>query len=164
MARFIQQHSNSNIIVINIPHRYDLHRNSVINLEIQAVNRKLNKLTEVFSHVDIVEIDLNRKHFTTHGMHLNKTGKERLSKLIVTQICSLVNGNNKDTPVIPLHWKDEFADKQTTVNSLPEQETTCSVSTDWNKPYCTVTEDKSLNRVTTRNRKLPITRSNDFLW
>jgi len=79
-------------------------------------------------------------------------------------ISYLVNGNNKDTPVIPLQWKDEFADKQNTVNSLPEQETTCSVSTDWNKPYCTVTEDKSLNRVTTRNRKLPITRSNDFLW
>ena len=64
MAQFMQKHSNSNIIVVNIPHRYDLDRNSVINLEIQAVNRKLNKMAKVFSHVAIVETDLNRKYFT----------------------------------------------------------------------------------------------------
>jgi hypothetical protein len=163
MAQFMQKDSNSNIVVVNIPHRYDMDRNSVINLEIQAVNRKLNKMARVFSHVAIVENDLNRKYFTRHGMHLNKNGKECLSKLIATQICRLVNGNNKDVPVIPLNWKDEFTDKQNTVNSLSEQKTTCSISLDWKKPDGSVTEDRSLNRVITRNRKLPVTRSNDFL-
>jgi lysophospholipase L1-like esterase len=64
MAQFMQKHINSNIIVVNIPHRYDMDRNSVTNLEIQAVNRELNKMAKVFSHVAIVETDLNRKYFT----------------------------------------------------------------------------------------------------
>ena len=164
MAQFMQKHSNSNIIVVNIPHRYDLDRNSVSNLETHAVNRKLIKMAKVFSHVAIVETDLNRKYFTRHGMHLNKSGKEWLSKLIATQICRLVNSNNKAVPVIPLNWKDEFTDKQNTVNSLAEQKTTCPISLDWNKPDGSVAEDKSLNRVSTRNRKLPVMRSKDFLW
>ena len=33
----------------------------------------------------------------------------------------------------------------------------------WNKSDGSILEDKSLNRVTTRNRKLPVTRSKDFL-
>ena len=77
----MQKHNNSNIIVINIPHRYNMDRNSVTNLEIQAVNRKLNKMAKVFSHVATVETDLNRRYFTRHGMHLNKSGKEWLSKV-----------------------------------------------------------------------------------
>jgi hypothetical protein len=103
MAQFMQKHNNSNIIVVNIPHRYDMDRNSVTNLEIQAVNRKANKMAKVFSHVTIVQTDSNRKHFTGYGMHLNKSGKEWLSKLIATQICRLVKSNNKDVPVIPLN-------------------------------------------------------------
>jgi hypothetical protein len=42
-------------------------RNSVTNLEIQAVNRKLNKMAKVFSLVAVVETDLNRKCFTQTG-------------------------------------------------------------------------------------------------
>jgi hypothetical protein len=40
MAQFIQKHNNSNIVDVNIPHRYDMDGNSLTNLEIQAVNRK----------------------------------------------------------------------------------------------------------------------------
>jgi len=60
-------------------------------------------MAKVFSHVAIVEIGLNRKYFTQHGMHLNKSGKEWLSKLIATQICRLVNSINRDVPVIALN-------------------------------------------------------------
>lgn len=61
MTQFMQKHNNRNIIVVNIPHRYDMDKNSVANLEIQTVNRKLNKTAKVFSHVTVVETDLNRK-------------------------------------------------------------------------------------------------------
>jgi len=47
----------------------------VSDLEIQAFNRNLSKTAKVFSHIAIVEIDLNRKYFNQHGMHLNNTGK-----------------------------------------------------------------------------------------
>ena len=72
------------------------------------------------------------------------------------------NSNNKDVPVFPLKWKDEFTDKQNTVNPLSEQKTTCPISLGWNKPDGCVAEEKSLNRVITHNRKLPVTRSKDF--
>ena len=116
MTQFMHKHNNSNIIVINIAHRYNMDRNSVTNLEIQAVNRKLNKMAKVFNHVAIVETELKRKYFTQHNMHLNKSGKEWLSKLISTQKCRVVNSNNRAVPVIALNWKDESADKQNTVN------------------------------------------------
>jgi hypothetical protein len=97
-------------------------------------------------------------------MHLNKSGKECLSKLIATQICRLAKSNNRDVPVIALNWKDESTDKQNTVNSLSQRKTTCPVSLGWNKSDGSVSEDKSLSRVITHNRKLPVTRSKDFLW
>ena len=61
MTQFMQKHNNRNITVVNIPHRYDMDKNSVTNLEIQTVNRKLNKTAKVFSQVTVVETDLNRK-------------------------------------------------------------------------------------------------------
>ena len=48
------------------------------------------------------------------------------------------------------------------VYSLFEQKTTCPISLGWNKPDGSKSEDKSLNRVTTRNRKLPVKRSKIF--
>jgi hypothetical protein len=95
-------------------------------------------------------------------MHLNKSSKEWLSKLIATKICRIVKSNNRDVPVIALNWQDESTDKQNSVNSLSEQKTTCPVSLGWNKPDGSASEDKSLNRVITDNRKLPVTRSKDF--
>jgi hypothetical protein len=115
MTKFMQEYSNNNIAVVNILHRY-MDRNSVTNLEIQAFNRKLNKMIKIFSHVAVVETDSHRKYFTQHGRHRNKSGKEWLSKLIATQICRLVKSKNRDVSEITLNWKDESADKQNTVN------------------------------------------------
>jgi lysophospholipase L1-like esterase len=147
IARIMQKYNNSNIVIVNIPHRYDLNKNSVINLEIQECNKKLSKIARVFNHVTMIEADLGRKYFTRHGMHLNNSGKECLSNLIATQINRLANGNNKGVPVVPLSWKEELTDKQNIIN-LDNM----------------IIEDKSSNKVVTRSRRLPVTRSNDFLW
>ena len=59
MAGFVQKHNNTNIIIVNIPHRYDLDRTSVINSEIQAFNRQIIlKVAKAYSHVTIVDTDL----------------------------------------------------------------------------------------------------------
>ena len=47
--------------------------------------------------------------------------------------------------------------------SLFEHKPTCPISLGWNKPDDSTSQDKSLNRVTTSNRKLPVTRSKNFL-
>jgi hypothetical protein len=102
MTQFIQENTHSNIIIVNIPPRHDMDRHSVTNLEIQATNRKLNKIATVYNNVTIIESNLHRKYFTRHGMHLNKHTKELLSKQIVSQIHRLVESNSKDIPIIPL--------------------------------------------------------------
>jgi hypothetical protein len=150
LARLIQRFRNINIIVVNVPHRYDLNRNSAINQEIQEFNNKLKKIARVFSQVVIVETDLDRKYFTRHGLHLNNRGKEYLSKLIATQINRLIHGKKQDVPAVPLNWTDELSDKLNLVN-----------------PVTMTTEEIpeiSLNRTASRSRRLPVTRSNDFLW
>jgi lysophospholipase L1-like esterase len=89
MTRFVQKY-NTNIIVVKIPHRYNLNRTLVVNSEMHAFNRQLLKVAKAYSHVTIVETDSDRKLFTQHGMHLNKRGMEWLSKLLATQISRLV--------------------------------------------------------------------------
>jgi lysophospholipase L1-like esterase len=41
MTCFVQKYNNTNIIIVNIPHRYYLDRTSVVNSEIHAFNRQL---------------------------------------------------------------------------------------------------------------------------
>lgn len=162
MTQFIQENTHSNIIIVNIPPRHDIGSNSMTNLEIQAANRKLNRIAKAYNNVTIVESNLHRKYFTRHGMHLNKHGKEWLSKQIATQIHRLVESNSKDTPIIPLKWKIEPISKQNSANPLLEQTITCPINP--NKPNGSVTVETLTNRVPNRNRRLPITRSDDFLW
>jgi hypothetical protein len=78
MTQFIQENTNSNIIIVNIPPMHDMDKISVTNLEIQATNRKLNKIATVYNNVTIIESYLYRKYFTRHDMHLNKHSKEWL--------------------------------------------------------------------------------------
>jgi len=120
MLKFMQKYATTNIIIVNIPHRYDKNWNSVTNSDIQACNRKLNKIVERFSHVTVVGVDSIRKHFTQQGMHLNKKDKEWISRLIATQINKLTTGKNGDTHEITLNWKDELPNKQTIVQVQSE--------------------------------------------
>jgi hypothetical protein len=162
MSQFMQKYVNTNIIVVNIPHRHDMDRNSVTNLESQAINRNLKKMAKVFSHVVLVEVDSNRKYFTPHGMHLNKSGKEWLSKLIATQICRLVKSKNRAIPVIALNWEDELADKQNTVHMHTESKT----APDQNNSSETEVTHKEIVvcRTSSRHKRVAITRKKDFLW
>jgi len=75
---------------VNISTRHDIGSNSASNLESHAANRKLSKITKAYNNVTIVDSNLHRKCCTRHGFHLNKYGKEWLSKLIATQILILV--------------------------------------------------------------------------
>jgi len=95
MIQFMQKYKNTNIIFVNIHQKLDLWKDSKINLEIQTFNAKLNKITKIFSHVTLVEIDFNRKYFTKHGLHLNNSGKEWFAKVTVSQIDKFINDINK---------------------------------------------------------------------
>jgi lysophospholipase L1-like esterase len=75
MIHFIQKYNNTNIIILNIPHRHNLANVAKINSCIQAYNSKLKNILKAFKHVSLVEMSTNRRHFTKHGFHLNNFGK-----------------------------------------------------------------------------------------
>ena len=64
--------------------------------------------------------------------------------------------------MIPLKWKLEPISKQDLANPLLEQ--TVTSPTNPTKLSGSVNAEKSANRVFNQNRRLPITRSDDFLW
>jgi len=109
-----------------------------------------------------VDSDIHRECFTRHGLHLNKYGKERLSKLIAAQIYKLVGDNSKNALMIPLKWETEPLRKQNPTNPLPEQIVTCTIDPNKLKDSGTLTVEALNNRECKRNRRLPITRSDDF--
>ena len=164
MTQFIQKNNHSNIVIVNIPPRHDMDRHSVTNLEIQAANRQLNKIANEYNNVTTIDTDLHRKYFTRHGMHLNKLGKEWLSKQIATQINRFVESKSKDASKIPLKWKIEPIDKQNAANTLIEQKAECPINATRNRQENSSATDLLTNRAPNRNRRLPVTRSNDFLW
>jgi hypothetical protein len=77
---FIVKYSNTNIIIVNLPQRYDQQITSKSNLFIQAFNHKLNKIAKMFNHVSVVEMYSDRRLYTRHGLHMNYQGKEMFAK------------------------------------------------------------------------------------
>jgi hypothetical protein len=98
-------------------------------------------------------------------MHLNKRGKERLSKSLSILITKLVINKGRDTPKIALNWKDESAINQDheihmTSMSPPDQ----SNNTNNKIQIETLHTETVIPRSSNRQKRLPITRNKDFLW
>ena len=158
MVKFIQEYSNTNIVIVNIPHRYDLMNLDKMNMCIQAYNSKLKTLLKSFKHVSLVEMSNVRRYYTRHGLHLNSQGKEWLAKKIVKQIELLIEIASKDNPAIPLKWLDK---PMNLINN------NIRLTSDSNTVEGIIPTSQSLNnprRTSTRNKKVPITMSKDFLW
>jgi hypothetical protein len=104
-----QRYKNTNITIVNAPKRYDLIQTSCLNAEVGNFNRKLQELMEVYEHVQVVESVSLREHFTKHGQHLNKHGKEqmahRLTNCIISHAVPIMDAAVPDTTevLLPTH-------------------------------------------------------------
>jgi len=83
-------------------------------------------------------MDNNRNLFTNHGLHLNKLGKQ----LVNHKIASLLLTTFEQKTSIILGWHETQDD---------------------NSQTCDENQVKPSNRNSIHNRKIPVTRSNDFL-
>ena len=81
LGKSFVEHNQTNIIVMSLPHRYDLEANSCVNNEVKAINRELRKHLKVFDNAFFIEVNSDTDHFTRHGLHFNSTGKEQQIKL-----------------------------------------------------------------------------------
>ena len=80
IRNFVERHSQTNVLIVNVPNRYDLEARSCVNYEVNAFNRKLDKHMKSFQNAAAVEVTSDRDHFTQHGLHLNSKGKEQAAK------------------------------------------------------------------------------------
>jgi hypothetical protein len=120
LLKFAHKYANTNVLMLNVPIRYDSLTNYRTNYDIMNFNDKLQKRTKLFDHVHLIEMTTDRKYFTNHGLHQNKLGKERIAKEIARLIRGIVNSRPNNEPVYPLHWKEEHISMSTKIdNALP---------------------------------------------
>jgi len=80
IRNFVQNHNQTNVIVMNAPYKHDLEHDSCVNKEVTVYNRKLKKHLKVSDNTKIVEVDPQRELYTRHGLHMNQSGKELMAK------------------------------------------------------------------------------------
>jgi len=90
VLQFVTNTEHTNVIMIAAPHRFDLEASSCVNKEINASNRKLNKIIEPFEHASQSHLNMDREHFTRYGMHMNGSGKDRISGILTSRIMELL--------------------------------------------------------------------------
>ena len=72
------KNNHTNIILVNIPHRYDTANTNTVNDSIEKFNKRLEKLVKVSPHASFPKTEQNRKLYTRHGLHYNRLGKRYL--------------------------------------------------------------------------------------
>jgi hypothetical protein len=86
LTSYLEVQRKTNIVLINTPHRHDLVATSCVNKEVEKYNRQLKKIVKLYTNVELMELELKRKHFTGQGQHLNYSGKELVSKELAKKI------------------------------------------------------------------------------
>jgi hypothetical protein len=142
LSNFVKRCKQTNFVVISAPKRHDLEKTSCVNKEVDNLNRKLHKKMKVFEHVKVIDSIIQRYCFTRHGLHLNRFGKGQTTHRIIDQINNSLLVNN--SLPIRLPWKIMPLD-QNLENSIS---------------LCNVKEPRTSSRI----RKQPKTRGDDFLW
>jgi hypothetical protein len=126
LLNFVQKFPNTNVLILNVPIRYDPLTNYQVNQHIMNFNDKLQKSTRLCNHVHLIETSTDRKYFTNHGFHLNKSGKERIVKQIVCQIREIINSMSKNEHTDPPHLKDDHTSGTMKIDVVqPSSSTSC---------------------------------------
>jgi len=105
LEKFLDGTQNTNIILTEVPMRNDIGVGSPINEQITNYNKKLHKVTKRFKQVDLTRVTTKREHFTKHGLHLNKKGKETITKQLIKYLPT--KQGNQNVAAIQLPWRDE---------------------------------------------------------
>jgi hypothetical protein len=168
VKNFVETNKHTNIILMEVPHRHDLIQHSCVNKEVGKFNSIMKKHMKAHENTEVIKVNLDRGAFTKHGQHMNATGKELMAKRITEAIKHTLTASKK-TPII-MAWKEGTSkDKQDPWKDAPgnrEERDPIQHGKD-----SAQTEEGDNNQqeteiggtVPTRNRRVPVTRSEDFL-
>ncbi|KAG8247663.1 hypothetical protein J6590_108790 [Homalodisca vitripennis] len=87
LTRTLNKYKHTNIVLVDLPNRYDLKSWSCVNKEVRKTNISLEELCRQHPNVTLVKASEAERHFhTRQGMHYNYRGKvwlaEKISKAI----------------------------------------------------------------------------------
>ena len=173
IRNFVENHKQTNVIVMSVPYRHDLESSSCVNHEVKVYNRKLKKNLKLFDNRCVLEVDTDRELYTRHGLHMNLKGKERIACKIAETIKDMIN-KKMSVPIRMKHKEDLGRENKETEGETitMETETNQEISKK-NSQFNTETKDKTMgtltldilgNRSSTRQRKTPKSLTDDFLW
>ena len=63
ILNYVKNISHTNIILMCVPHRFDLIDSSCVNKQVCSINRKLEKLVKNCNYISVIKIDLSREYF-----------------------------------------------------------------------------------------------------
>jgi hypothetical protein len=88
---YCEFHTNrhTNIILVSVPHRYDLSDWSCVKSEVETFNRKLTKIVRPFNHVEVVKVDLEKEFYTKQGQHMTNVSKEKVALRVVQAVTNI---------------------------------------------------------------------------
>jgi hypothetical protein len=158
VLNFVKTNPHTNIVLLTVPHRYDLESWSCVNEEIRAYNRKLEKYVKCFKHVILLNHDLNRTLFTRHGLHFNKTGKNVLARNIALTCSKILH---RDKKLIYLPWKENNNNPGNEVHNLSGSNNHSSKN---HLRETSKSETYEPLRKSSRLKKSRLNRRDDFLW
>ncbi len=133
--------TNTNIILLSIPFRFDLRNSASVNMNILKINKKLSKLTKTSPYLNFVEFSNDRNLFTRHGLHRNRLGKDLMTMQIANHILTIFHKNNSTT--LSLDWYKPMEDQ----DLIPDTR-----------------QSNIMTRNSGRLRKIPVTRLDDFFY
>jgi hypothetical protein len=140
---------------------------------VEVFDKKLHKKVERFEKVQIIDVVNERNFYTRHGQHLNSAGKDSTSKKITTTIEHLFNSGKE---LISGKWYKEVetdspkhqALQDATNNDPKEAKNECNSATGMLDSLTVQDPEQKLTskglRTSSRQKKPPTTKNNDFLW
>jgi hypothetical protein len=106
VSDFAKINPESNIILINAPHRHDLTPHSCVNKEVAKYNRQVKTVVKQYSNIQLLNLNLDRSNFTNHGMHMNSKGKHQTWQYLADLVNLIFDQPQPPPPSpIPTPWK-----------------------------------------------------------
>ena len=100
-------------MLINSPQRHELIPSLCVNKEVLKFIRQIKKITKSQPNVKLLELNLDRNHFTCHGLQMKLSGKELVSQNLA-MITEQLYKNNQKHPIC-ISWKDSLFKENNTV-------------------------------------------------
>jgi hypothetical protein len=100
IQQFIQKCVHTNVLILNVPVRFDLSASSCVNKEVFHFNRMMIKLIKPCDYAQVVNVNLHREQFMTHVMHLNRQGKNVTARYLASVIHNIFINRYCDSPII----------------------------------------------------------------